>query len=851
MKSSLVSDFKLTDRLLGVFLQGDLKEEVSGDLQEAYLIRTSKKGPGYAKAFLIWELLVSLRLTNRTFIKLKIGQFMFFQNFIKTGFRFLWKTRRYSFINILGLTLGITLAGYTWLFVSDQYSYDRFHTHAEDTYRIGMNMTYKGETRSFGGASFVMGEEFKKQISGIKAASQVKSGYPLLKHKGETQDFVCHYVDADIFRILDFEFLSGDASLFGAPRDVFVSRSFFNRMEQPETIEFIFDGEIQLFQVVAIYEDIPRNSSLRPEVMVANSFFQSNTPEGRLTHWFNINMNVLVRLDAGSSQEIIEQQMTALLPEEEEEMISEIFLQPLTEIHTNVDLNAGNGLIGTMDNAVLLVLILTSLLCLLISTLNFANFSIGNYLKRVKEVGIRKAIGADRTIIFSQFLIEVSLNVLLAVLLAWVLQILLLSSFSTYIEHQYGLSALFTSKYLIGMVSVAVLAILLSGVFPALFLSSMNVLQALRGYKFMAHRRPMSKLFLSFQAALSIFMLLVTITTQQQLQYLLDFDLGYDSENLFFGQLQNHEKSEILKEELLKLPGIEYISFNSGYNGTRLTGDFDQISTRILHVDPDFVEMMDLEIVQGRNLNPEISTDQTSAALITETMARELGFEHPVGQELPIHYGDLKDPKIVGVVKDFHFQSPRYDQEPLVMSLADSYPFQYFFVKSTQPDLTITDKVKEVYERLYAPYGLEFSLVSEFNQRVHDSEAKVSRVSLMGSCLAIFLAALGLLGVLGTNIEKRMKEVTIHKINGASVRALYNIFFRNFLPWLALGLLGGLLPAFYLIDGWLEGYANRITLSADIFIIGVVCCSVIFLIVMLIQLSRINRLNPVNFLKDE
>lgn len=837
--------------MLGVFLQGDLKEEVSGDLQEAYLIRTVKKGAGYARVFLFWELLISVRLTNRRLIKLKIGQLMFLQNFIKTGFRFIWKTRRYSFINILGLTLGITLAGYTWLFVSDQYSYDRFHTHAEDTYRIGMHMTYKGQKRSFAGASFVMGEEFKQQISGIVAASQVKSGYPLLRQKGEVQDFVCHYVDKDIFNILDFEFLSGDPSLFGEPKDIFVSRSFYDRMEQPEIVTFIFNGEDQVFQIAGIYEDIPRNSSLRPEVLMSNSFYRSQVPERRLTQWFDVNLNVLVRLESGAAREVFEQQMTGLLPEEESDMKSEIFLQPLTEIHTNVDLRAGNGLIGTMDAAVLMVLIFTSILCLLISTLNFANFSVGNYLKRVKEVGIRKAIGADRAIIFSQFLVEVSINVVLALVSAWVIQMLLLSPFSDYIEHQYAISALFTPKYILGMLSVGALAILLSGIFPAIFLSGMNVLKALRGYKFMAHRRPLSKLFLSFQAALSVFMLLVTFTTQQQLRYLLNFDLGYNSENVLFGRLQHQDKSAILKEELLRLPGVEYVSFNSGYNGTRLTGDHDKIGTRHLHVDPDFVEMMGLEIVEGRNLNPEISTDMTSAALITQTMAKALGFDDPIGKTLPIDYGELKDPTIVGIVQDYHFQSPRYDQEPLVMYLTDAYPFQYFFVKTSHSDVALAEKVKEVYERIYAPYGLEYSWVSDYNQRVYDSESKVSRVSLLGSALAIFLASLGLLGVLGTNIEKRLKEVTIHKINGASVTALYNIFFRNFLPWLAFGLVGGILPAYYLMQGWLDGYANRITLSADLFVIGVVSCSVVFILVMLIQLSRINRLNPVNFLRDE
>ena len=847
-----MADFRRAERFLSFFLEGDLQEEVSGDLEEAFAIRQLKKGLLYARCYLIWELLVSIRLTNRTYVKLKIGQFMFFQNFIKTGFRFIWKTRRYSFVNILGLTLGLTLAGYTWLFVSDQYSYDRFHTHAEDTYRIGMHMTFRGEKETFGGASFVMGEEFKKQISGIVAASQIKGGYPLLVDRGEPRDFVCHYADKDIFQILDFDFLQGDASLFGGPKDVFVSRSFYEQMDQPETIEFIFSGESYVFQIVAVYEDMPRNSSIRPAVLVSNSFYQTIVPERRLTNWMDINLNVLVRLETGTSPEGIAQQMTDLLPEEEGDgPESEIFLQPMTAIHTDVSLGAGNGLAGTMDEAVLMVLVFTSILCLLISTLNFANFSVGNYLKRVKEVGVRKAIGADRVIIFSQFMVEVSLNVLLATLLAWAVQLLLLTPFSDYIEHQYTWASLFTLKYVLGIIMVAVMAILLSGIFPALFLSGMNVLKALRGYKFMAHRRPMSKLFLSFQAALSIFMLLVTFTTQQQLRYLLDFDLGYDADHLIYGMLQNRDQAPILKEELLKIPGVMYVSFNSGYNGTRLTGAYDHVRTRHLHIDPDFVDMVDLQILQGRNLDPSISTDQTSAVLITETMARQLDFENPIGEVLPFDYGDLKNPTIVGVVKDYHFQSPRYNQQPLVMYLAPAYPFQYVFIKTSQSDPAIAEKVREVYERVCAPFGFQYSWMSEFNQRVYDAEAKVSRVSLVGSVLAIFLSGLGLLGVLGTNIEKRLKEITIHKINGASVRTLYNIFFRNFLPWLALGLIGGLFPAFYLINNWLEGYANRITLSADLFVVGVVLCAMVFLVIMLIQLSRINRLNPVNYLRDE
>lgn len=845
-----MASFKHTNLFLGFFLTGDLKEEVSGDLEEAFLLRTERKGLFYAKLFLAWELLISLRLTNRKFIKLKIGRFMFFKNFIKTGFRFIWKTRRYSLVNILGLTLGITVAGYTWLFVSDQFSFDSFHEHSSNTYRIGLNIDFKGEQEAFAGASFVMGEEFREQVTGVVAASQVKSGFPLLVRGSETENFMCHFVHKDIFRVLDFDFIQGGPENFGDPASILVSKSFYARMSAPETVEFIFNGDRHVFQVIGIYEDVPTNSSIRPEVLVSTAFYPNLVPERRLTTWMDINMNVLVRLEEGANQQDVARSMTALIPNEDP-LTVDVFLQPITDIHTNVDLGAGNGIAGTMDEDVLKVLVFTGILCLLISTFNFANFSVGNYLKRVKEVGIRKAIGADRSIIFSQFLIEVSINVILGTALALILQVILVAQFSSYIEVDYSVGSFMTFRYMIGIMGVAVLAILLSGIFPAVFLSGMNVLKALRGYKFMAHRRPMSKLFLAFQAALSVFMLLVTFTTQKQLTYLLDFDLGYDDQNVIFARLQNRDQVPMLKNELLRIPGVNKVSFNSGYNGTRLTGEYDHISTRHLHVDPDFSDMMDLQIIKGRNLSTEIVTDEMGAVLINETLEKQLGFGEAIGQTLPFDYGVLKEPTIVGVVKDYHFQSPRFSNQPLVMYLAPAYPFQNLFVETTSEDPRIVDRVAEVYEQICAPFGFQYSWLSDSNAQALDSESKVSKVSFIGSVIAIFLSALGLLGVLGTNIEKRLKEVTIHKINGASVGALYSIFFRNFLPWLAFGLVAGLFPAFYFMNEWLESYANRIALSWDLFVIGIMACSTVFLLVMLIQLSRINRLNPVNFLRDE
>ncbi len=777
---------------------------------------------------------------------------MFFQNFIKTGFRFLWKTRRYSFLNILGLTLGVTMAGYTWLFVSDQFSYDSYHEHADHSYRIAMNLDFKGEKEVVGGASYIMGEEFKKQIPGIVASSQVKAGYPLLARGDETAEFTCHFVNNDLFKILDFEFHQGGPGDFGDPSHVLVSRSFFQNMDNPETVEFIFNGENHTFQVTGIFEDQPHNSSFQPEVLVSTAFYPNIVPERRLKTWLDINMNVLLRLEEGTDPVAVANQMSQMIPPEEDSpLTAALFLQPIANIHTNVGLESGNGLEGTMDRQVLLVLAFTSMLCLLISTLNFANFSVGNYLRRVKEVGIRKTIGADRQMIFSQFLVEVSVSVVLASALGMILQLVFIKQFSGYIEQNYAISSFWNIRYLAGMLVVAFIAILLAGIVPATFLSRLHILKALRGYKFMAHRRPLSKLFLSFQAALSVFMLLVTFTTQRQLNYMLDFDLGYNADNLIYASLQRRENAGTLKNELLKIPGVDNVSFNSGYNGTRLTGNHEHIITRHLHIDPDFLEMLDLKIVMGRNLDPEIRTDEMNAVLINETMVKALAFEEVIGATLPFDYGDLKNPTIVGVVQDYHFFSPRYEKMPLVMYFAPIYPFQHLFVQTSTQDPELVASIASVYEKVCAPFGFDFRWMSEYNKLVLDSESKVSKVSFIGSVLAIFLSSLGLLGVLGTNIEKRLKEITIHKINGASTLALYNIFFRNFLPWLALGLVVGIFPAFQLLNNWLDNFAHRIQLGAGVFLAGIALCAVMFLVIMLVQLLRINRLNPVMFLRDE
>ncbi len=843
---------------LSKILDQDKCEEILGDLEESLSWWSSELGERKARKRVFWQVLKCIRLISLKEGKTANTSFILWLSYFRTGFRFLWKTRTYSSINIAGLGFGIASALFAILFITDQYSFDRFHSRSDNLYRLAMELKVPGQTELIGGASYIMGDVYKEKIPGIAATSRLKSGSGILINKEVNSEQYLHFSDPSLFEMFDFEWIIGGFESFGQPNQVVVSNSFFDEIGKKDQLDFNLGGKNIRLRIIGVFKDYPLNSTFKPELILPIANWKETVHERRTKTWLDINMNLIVLTKPNTDIKNLDEQLNrvyATQNEEKDELEAWFFLQPYTDVHSNTSIYTGNGLSPTISKEILWVVSIVGILCLFISSLNYSNFSIGHFLSRSKEVGVRKILGARNHFVWQQFFIETLISSFLALLIAFALAVFFLPLFSEFVSVPYGLSDLFQIKFLLGVFLVLLLSTFLSGSYPSLILSRFRTVDTLKGPQKIGGKSLASRIFLSSQLGLAIFLIIGTISINQQLNFLLDFDLGYEDQRIISIELPRteDEKVERFKNEISKVPGITLVTANSGYNGTGLTGDLSEKGrVRHIHVDPDFVSLLGLEILEGREFNPDLSSDRTNAVIINETLKNMLEKENVIGETLPFSYGDLEDPKIIGVVKNYFFNSPKFDHSPLVMYLSPQYPFQEVLVKfSSSYSGNDFLQVEKVWNETFFPNPFEYSWLEDDRRRRLKSEAQMRNVAVGGALIAILLVVFGLTSVLGSYVQQRMKEIVIRKISGSRLSDIFLLFSRRFWYWLILGFLIGSWPAYFFLSNWLNDYPLRIELEYWIALLALGICFGIFLITLIFQLLKVRNLNPVYFLKED
>lgn len=848
---------KWADWLVEKICPDEYLEEVQGDLYEAFYWRLETKGPWYARRKFLIETLKIIRLSRFKIPDfMKNFYFLLLKNYFKTGFRFLWKTKLLSSINMLGLAIGIAAATMAYLFLSDQFAFDRFHEKSERLYRIASSMEFKGETRRMGGASYIMGKELPLQVPGIEMATHVKNGIALRKMDQDHAYQIFHYADREMFDMLDFHFKEGDPGGFKDPEGIVISESFAKSLEETRELRLLFGEEERIFTINGIFKDFPKTSSFRPNIILPFSFWVSRVAAKRTEEWFDINMNVFVLRKEGTSLEQVEKAMNKVLAANVDVSSSntQLFLQPFAEMHTDTTLHLGNGLRATANLQVLWVVLIIGLLCLLIGCFNYSNFALGNFLSRSREVAIRKVMGANSTTIFQQFISESFLSTFIAGLLAILIIQLTLPVFSQFVGEEYQFEQLLTGRFLLGLVLILVLSTFLSGVYPSIVLASRKASLALKGTLKVGGKSFFSWFLVMLQVSLTIFLIIGTITANRQLNHLLDFDLGYQDDNILLVGIRDTSDQRVkqLKTKFKQLPFVESVSAYSNYNGTDYKDGELKIQTRHLRTDEDFVNLLDIAMISGRNFSPDIQQDQKESVLVNETFVKMAQLENPVGQIIPFSYGNFENPRIIGVVKDYHYLSPKTTVEPLIIYTAPEYQIQAMLLKMNPQTVNQNlSQVESVWREIYPAQPLRYEWLPTLNEQQMRTETQIQKLAKVGSIIAILLASLGLFGVVGTHVRQRFKEVSIRKVSGASPWDIYWLFSRKFSIWLILGFIFGALPAVYYLNGWLDNYPERIALDLEIPLMGIVFCSLVFLSIITFLLFKVINLNPAIHLKEE
>ena len=803
-----------------------------------------------------------------------------FWNYVKILLRSLYKRKTYTIVNVLGLAIGITSFILIMLYVVDELSYDRHHNKVNDIYRVCMVYDFEGVGENSASMPFpvayTLKDEYPDMIDQVVRVFNFQSTRNLVEYEDlKFNESRFYFADSTYFQIFDHEFVAGDPlTALDEPASVVLTESMARKYfgdgdAMGKTLKF----ETRLpLKVTGIIRDVKSQSHLKFDFLASLSsvrpLFRGQLPQTWVWNpcWTYLVLNDEVRPDA------LEANFPAFINkyyfDAQRESIT-MYLQPMADIHLHSRLDYELEPNGNYSYIVTLSVIAVFLL--VIASINFMNLSTATAGSRSREIGIRKVTGADRTRLFIQFIGESLFLTLLAMILALVLIELLLPAFNTYTGKALTFNSLVNPTYILDLVVIWLFLGLLSGAYPALYLSSFKPLSVLKGNMGSESRSGMArKVLVVFQFTISIALIIGTMVIFRQVRYLQSAELGFNPKNIFL--LPIHRTGVAIdfntfKDEIMKNPDIVSVTAVDDIVGAaHNTHEFRHKGMTeeewrfypALVVQDDFIKTFEIEIVAGRDYHPKSQVDPVSAILVNEAMVKHLGWssnEEALGERFRSLNGEEK---IVGVFRNFQATSLREPSGPFVLNIKEQPNHVLFFMryaairtsgKNTRETLAFLEKEWNRFEqnRPFDYTMLETELVSLYKE-----ERNLGTLSLVFTALILFVAALGLFGLASFMAEKRTKEIGIRKVLGATVMNILFLLQRDFAKLILIAMVIAWPLAYYLIEElFLQQFALRVPFSIWIFLLSGAMALAISMIIISWRAISASLLNPVDTLKYE
>lgn len=799
-----------------------------------------------------------------------------FRSYFLTAIRNLKRNMLFSGINLSGLTLGLACVMLILLFIKDELSYDRFHSGVQQIYRVTtVNHNGKtGQTNKDGNSGYLQGPKFSQNVPGIQRFVRLQSGGEDIKTGSEIYSQSLLRVDSSFFEVFSFPLLSGDPkSCLLKPRSVVLSekvaiKQFGNLDVVGKTVLVKEDNGFVPYEVTAVAKNCPQNSSIKFEMLMP--FQMSKEEAGNQENWFNFFLNTFVVLDPSASQKTVEAGMQRfydidsrepmrLLKErfgEEFHFKTEYKLQPFSDIHLNRDLPAQNGLSDASNPTYSYILSGIAVFILLIACINFINLTLARSVKRAREIGIRKVVGGMRRQLIFQFLSESFLLCLISFLLAILLVELTLPVFNQLANKALSLSYLLDAWLITGYFLLFLITGFLAGFYPALVLSRLQPVQTLYNRFFLTGKNYLQKGLVIIQFGLASFLIIGTFIMFAQFNFLTHEKLGYDDTNLVIVEKNRLAGAEIerLRTELLANPVITMVApKNQGNWGTtaKVNGD-SSINFNYETVDHSFLPTLGIKLVQGRNFSPDFPSDSTQSVLVNEAFVKEAGWQKPLGQLVNFWYNENEKYKVIGVVKNYHFQSLSEKIGPQVFTMKPDNGYGTCYIKIRHGSETAALKhIEKTFRKLFPLHPYHYVFKNDENRNQYESEAKWKQIMLFSAAITIFISCIGLFGLSVLSAEKRTKEIGIRKVLGASVANITRTLSADFLVLIMVSLVIAMPCAWLASNHWLENYSYRISLSWEIFAFSGFLVIAIALITISFQSIKSAMANPVKSLRTE
>jgi predicted permease len=788
-----------------------------------------------------------------------------FRNYLVIAFRNIARHFSVSFMNMAGLSIGLACAMLIFLWVADELGYDRFHRNAELIYRVEEDQHYSNGVYHVQVTPWPSGPVWRDQIPEIRNACRITSAGSFLFTWNDRSFYEekVSAVDSSFFDIFSFELIAGNPKkALTLPGSVVISDEMASKYfgkENPIGKTFTINTK-EVFQVTGVMKKMPSNSSIDQDFLIPFDYMKKS--QWYSDQWGNNSITTYVMLRPNVETSKVNAKLTAIARQHNPESTTDFVTAPLTRLH----LYSYWGF-GHKPGAILNVWIFASIaiLVLVIACINFMNLSTARSIARAKEIGLRKVNGAHRNNVLFQFYGESLLMAFLSMIIAFFLVLLLIAPFNTISGKAFHLNDLLSARFVVGMVVITFFTGLLAGTYPALVLSGFRPINTLKGnFSTGTTGITFRKVSVTIQFALSIMLIAGTIVIYRQLHLMQSQKLGYDKENLIYLPLRGDLKNSypMIKEELLNEPVVKSItagldlpqqigsnSDNAFWEGKSPDAD---ILVSMSGVDFDYVETMGIAMKAGRSFSKaypgDVSHDTTANFIINETMEKVMGLENAVGAKLKFgSYGT-----IVGVMKDFNFQTLHNKIEPLAISMWGPQFWNYMYIRINPGNLTETMKqLENAWKRIMPAYPFDYHFVDQDFDNMYRTEERMGTLMNYFAIFAILIAAIGLFGMATFTVEQKTREVGIRKALGAPATTIFHLFTWQFLQLLALATVISVPVAWYLLTHFLKNYSYHTTLNVWIFGISAVITVVVAMAAISYQTLRAIRTNPAETLKHE
>ncbi len=816
------------------------------------------------------------------------------RNYLKVALRSIFRNKLTAFINIAGLSLAMACAVLIYLFVSDEISYEKYHSKADRIYRVTRSFhSPEGEVNlHLANVAPPIGPLLKNDFGEIETVARtLNSGFVVsLEENGQVKmsnnEPEIFLAEPAIFKIFDIEIKSGDAAKsLERPFTIMLSENAAKRYFNDENIigkRLRVNNQFDL-EVTGVYKNFPLQSHWHPEFLVSFVTLENDNIYGRQgleTNWGNNSFGTYFLLQEGTDPKKFEASLPAFIdkhfgnyaranwgvpPDWKASSTTTLYVQKVTDIHLRSHLDDEIETNGNITNVYMMSVI--GLFIVLIACFNFVNLSTARATKRAKEVGMRKVVGAFRAQLINQYLSESILTAVLALIFAVGIAFGTLNTLNTFTNKQLSLDLLHNVPLGIGLILFALIIGTLAGIYPAFVISSFKPALTLKGQQGMTPGKSfLRKGLVVSQFTISIILIIATLVIFRQLDYLNSRSLGYDRNQVvtlpYYGELAANY--DAFYNELTKSAAIKNVARSSriptgrlldSYGSARvLKGDSladAQVDLKTLVTDTEFFDTYGIGISQGRKFSKDILTDDSLAFIINEAAAKEIGWKNPEEYlEKEFLYADVKG-KLIGIVEDFNFESLHQQIRPMIfLQRRDNY--NALSIKINSGDMKVgLAQLEKVWKSFLPARPFDYQFLSERYRSLYEAEQKQSQLFTAFAGLAIFIASLGLFGLATFNTMQRIKEIGIRKVLGASIPNILTLLSKEIIILILAANVVAWPLAWYFMNKWLDTFAYHIDMNVMVYILAAVAAILIALITVSAQTIKAAMSNPAKTLRYE